>query len=63
MYGLKNAPRLWQHHFAKVMADLGFVRLKTDPNLYFNAKHGVYALCYVDDLLLFGDELPCKHLV
>ena len=62
MYGLKNAPRLWQDHFASVMADLGFVRLKTDPNLYFNAKHGVYALCYVDDLLLFGDELPCKHL-
>ena len=34
MYGLKQAPALWQTHFAKVMTELGFHRCKTDSNLY-----------------------------
>ena len=30
MYGLKQAPALWQTHFAKVMTELGFHRCTTD---------------------------------
>ena len=33
MYGLKQSPKAWQLHFASVMADLGFKRLKSDANL------------------------------
>jgi hypothetical protein len=54
MYGLKNSPKLWQDHFAATMKDLGYSRLKTDPNLYHNQTTGSYVLCYVDDLLFFG---------
>ena len=30
MYGSKQAPALWQTHFAKAMTELGFHRCKTD---------------------------------
>ena len=54
MYGLKNSPKLWQDHFAQTMTDLGYTRMKTDSNLYYNKTTGSYVLCYVDDLLFFG---------
>ena len=62
MYGLKQSPKAWQLHFASVMADLGFKRLKSDANLYFHPEYKVYLLCYVDDVLLFGAQAPCEHL-
>ena len=35
MYGLRQAPKLWQEHFAEVKTSkLGFRRCKFDPNLY-----------------------------
>ena len=62
MYGLKQSPKAWQLHFASVMADLGFKRLKSDANLYFHPEYKVCLLCYVDDVLLFGAQAPCEHL-
>ena len=62
MYGLKQSPKAWQLHFASVMQQLGFKRLKSDPNLYFHPEYKVYLLCYVDDVLLFGAKEPCEHL-
>ena len=56
MYGLKQSPRMWQQHFASVAASLGFERLKSDSNLYFQPERRCYTLCYVDDLLIFGDK-------
>ena len=50
MYGLKQAPALWQTHFAKVMTELGFHRCKTDSNLY--CHESTELLCYVDDRLV-----------
>ena len=38
MYGLKQAPALWQTHFAKTMISLGLHRCKTDPNLYCHSS-------------------------
>ncbi|OLP95903.1 Retrovirus-related Pol polyprotein from transposon TNT 1-94 [Symbiodinium microadriaticum] len=62
MYGLKQSPKAWQLHFASVMADLGFQRLKSDANLCFHPEYKLYLLCYVDDVLLFGAKAPCEHL-
>ena len=56
MYGLKQSPRMRQQHFASVAASLGFERLKSDSNLYFQPERRCYMLCYVDDLLIFGDK-------
>ena len=55
MYGLKQAPALWQTHFAKTMISLGFHRCKTDPNLYVHSSKELYVLCHVDDLLVCGN--------
>ena len=38
------------------MAALGFERLESDSNLYFQPEQHCYMLCSVDDLLIFGDE-------
>ena len=56
LYGLKNSPRLWQDHFASVMNEHDFVRTKCDSNLYYHKSLRLYIVCYVDDLLLLGDD-------
>jgi len=63
LYGLKNSPRLWQDHFAQVMSDHNFARAKSDANLYVHGSGKLYVLCYVDDLLMVGnDELIVSTL-
>ena len=54
MYGLKQAPALWQQHFCSTMLKLGMRRCKADPNLYCHSSGDLYVLCYVDDLLVCG---------
>ena len=54
LYGLRTAPKQWQDHFALLLADLGAVRLKSDPNVYYFAESGNYLMVYVDDLVLMG---------
>ena len=56
LYGLKNAPRLWQDHFADVMKCNNFHRSKTDANLYCHFEKKLYVLCYVDDLFMVGND-------
>ena len=63
LYGLKNAPKLWQQHLASTLESKGFQRMKSDPNLYFHAKRKIYLLCYVDDLMLFGERKSVADLV
>ena len=41
----------------------GFQRTKSDPNLYFHAKRKIYLLCYVDDLMLFGEQKAVAGLI
>ena len=56
--GLRQAPKLWQEHFAEVMSKLGFRRCNSDPNLYCHESGRLYVLAYVDGLLVVGtDEL------
>ena len=63
LYGLKNAPALWQTHLAATLEAQGFQRMKSDPNLYFHAGRKVYVLCYVDDLMLFGAKKDVDAIV
>ena len=63
LYGLKNAPKLWQQHLASTLESTGFQRMKSDPNLYFHAKRKIYLLCYVDDLMLFGEQKAVADMV
>ena len=53
MYEMRQAPRLWQEHFAETMTTkLGFRRCKSAPNLYCHESGQLYVLAYVDDLLV-----------
>ena len=63
LYGLKNAPKLWQQHLAATLESQGFRRMKSDPNLYYSASRKVYILCYVDDLMIFGDKKAVAEVV
>ena len=57
MYGLRQAPKLWQEHFAEVMTSrMGFRRCKSDPNLYCHESGKLYVLAYIDDLLVVGTD-------
>ena len=56
LYGLKDSPKAWQQHLAHVMAEAGFERLKSDPNLYRQRTKALFALVYVDDLMFVGDK-------
>ena len=56
LYGLKSSPKLWQTHFASTMSKFDFVRCKSDANLYRHVDGDLYVLCYVDDLLIAGEQ-------
>ena len=56
MYGLRSSPKAWQDYLAEVLQKLGFVRLKSEPNVYTNATRDCYIMVYVDDLLVLGDK-------
>ena len=56
LYGLRNSPKLWQQHFAACVEKYGFVRMKSDPNLYVRSTKKLYVLAYVDDLMFFGSK-------
>ena len=63
LYGLKNALKLWQQHLAATLESHGFRHMKSDPNLYYSASRKVYILCYVDDLMIFGDKKAVADVV
>ena len=56
LYGLRQSPRNWGNAFAKGIADIGFVALKSDPCMYVYGSGPTHAiLCvYVDDCTIAG---------
>ncbi|CAI7834643.1 unnamed protein product [Closterium sp. NIES-53] len=53
LYGIKQAPRLWQQHLNRKLTEVGFRQLPHDPEMYRLDDKGSYALlvAYVDDIL------------
>ncbi|CAI7852298.1 unnamed protein product [Closterium sp. NIES-53] len=56
LYGIKQAPRLWQHHLHTRLTRIGFRQLPHDQGMYRLTKGADYILLivYVDDLLYIG---------
>ena len=53
LYGLKNAPRLWNDCIDTFLSQTGFEALETDPCLYRHSSQPMtFLLLYVDDLLI-----------
>ncbi|CAI7866849.1 unnamed protein product [Closterium sp. NIES-53] len=65
LYGIKEAPRLWQQHLNRLLTEVGCRQLPHDPGMYRLDDKGSYALlvAYVDDILyvssstLLGDRI------
>ncbi|CAI7738953.1 unnamed protein product [Closterium sp. NIES-53] len=53
VYGIKQAPRLWQQHLNRKLTEVGFRQLPHDPGMYRLDDKGSYVLlvAYVDDIL------------
>ncbi|CAI7903180.1 unnamed protein product [Closterium sp. NIES-53] len=58
LYGIKQAPRLWQQHLHGILIKLGFQQLPHDQGMYRLKSRGHFILlvAYVDDLLYTGDD-------
>ncbi|CAI7742959.1 unnamed protein product, partial [Closterium sp. NIES-54] len=56
LYGIKQAPRLWQQYLHSRLIRIGFRQLPHDQGMYRLTKGGDYILLilYVDDLLYIG---------
>ncbi|CAI7812541.1 unnamed protein product, partial [Closterium sp. NIES-54] len=56
LYGIKQAPRLWQQHLHTRLTRIGFRQLPHDQGMYRLTKGADYILLivYVDDLLYIG---------
>ncbi|CAI7837085.1 unnamed protein product [Closterium sp. NIES-53] len=56
LYGIKQAPRLWQQYFHARLTRIGFKQLPHDQGMYRFTKDNDYILLivYVDDLLYIG---------
>ena len=55
LYGLRQAPRQWNHKFDEFMMKNRFTKSAYDPCVYFNDS--LFLLLYVDDILIVG---KCK---
>ncbi|CAI7783382.1 unnamed protein product [Closterium sp. NIES-53] len=58
LYGIKEAPRLWQQHLNRKLTEVGFRQLPHDPGMYRLDNKGSYALlvAYVDDILYINSS-------
>ncbi|CAI7806731.1 unnamed protein product [Closterium sp. NIES-53] len=58
LYGIKQAPRLWQQYLYNILLEIGFKQLPHDPGMYRRDFRGEYILLtvYVDNLLYTGSS-------
>jgi hypothetical protein len=61
IYGLKQAPGVWNKMFHKFLLSIGFTRSKADHCLYTHFCHDgnfVILIVYVDDMLQVSNHIP-----
>ena len=51
MYGLRDAPVIWQEVVANLMFERNFTAIRTMPCVYFNAEKDIFIVAHVDDFL------------
>ena len=56
MYGLRDAPQIWQRVVHEMLTSRGFVSLSTTQCVYVNLKLDITIVAHVDDLLCLGSR-------
>ena len=56
MYGLREAPVIWQDVVRELMSDLGFAACRTMPSVYYHREWDVCVVAHVDDFLSCGPK-------
>ena len=59
LYGLKTSGKLWYAELHQALVNVGYTRSAIDKCLYYrhNGAKVTYALVYVDDILLIGNDV------
>ena len=62
IYGLKQASRSWNLRFDEAVKEFGFMKNEDEPYVYkkVNGSAIVFLVLYVDDILLIGNDIPCR---
>lgn len=63
LYGLRRSPQYFQDHFAGELEKLGFRRLLSDPQLFYNKNLEIYLMAHVDDMMIAGSHKNVEKVV
>ena len=61
MYGLRDAPLIWQKVVRQMLFKRGFKHLIGTQCMYTNPVTGITLVAHVDDLLLWGTSASCSY--
>merc|ERR1711994_619524 len=56
MYGLRDAPQVWQEEVRRILSGMGFCESITSPCVYYNSRSGIRVVTHVDDFLCVGPK-------
>src|SRR5271170_2762644 len=56
--GLKQASRIWNLQICHFLKSICFEQLYSDPCVYINKTTGIIIAIWVDDLIIFGKDMP-----
>lgn len=54
IYGLKQAPKIWNDKFSNFLKSFGFHNTDDDPCVYYNERRDIIITLFVDDGLIAG---------
>ena len=63
MYGLRDAPHIWQEVVRKMLEYRGFKPLVGTQCMYVQPKTGMVIVARVDDFLVLGQEVQLRSLL
>lgn len=63
LYGLKQSARLWNQKLDRYLRKIGFFQTNADHCVYVNKNSGVIVALWVDDLIIFGNDLVGVELL
>ena len=61
LYGLRQAPRLFQECLSGQFKELGLVRCKSETSLYVAQDFSLIVSCHVDDPVIMGSKAACEE--